>query len=156
MRPVRCISHQTGEFGDCYRACIASILELPAEAVPNFGHLVPMPQTVESEDQTALARKWLSNRGMTIFRTIANGKWSLDKLLYEFSDWNPGVPIILHGEAEHQSAGDINHSVVMLDGRIAHDPSGAGIKGPCVDIAGERPWWWMEIIVLTEPARLAA
>lgn len=137
-----------GQFGDCYRACIATILDLPSEEVPNFGHLAGGSADGDGDKATDLARAWLAERGLGTFKTWVNGEWSIEKLLNLFSRDNPGVPWILHGEARHKGPGDFNHSVVCLDGEIAHDPSGAGILGPCVDISGERPWWWVEVLAI--------
>jgi hypothetical protein len=39
MMPVEMIvDHcpEEGRYGDCFRACVASLMELPAEAVPHF------------------------------------------------------------------------------------------------------------------------
>jgi hypothetical protein len=149
MKLVRCIAG-AGEFGDCYRACIASILEMPPEQVPHFGAL-----STDSEEMKVQLRAWLADRGLALFENWVSGQWSLEKVLKLFSKDSPGAPFILHGEAAIKGAGDINHAVVALDGKI-HDPSGAGICGPCVNIEGERLHWWIDVITLANPARLAA
>lgn len=142
MKPINCISGR-GEFGDCYRACIASILELPADEVPHFGAL-----STDSEQMKVHFRKWLSERGLALFENWVSGQWSLEKVLQLFSKESPGAPFILHGEAAIKGTGDINHAVVALDGEI-HDPSGAGIRGPCVNIEGERLHWWIDVITIS-------
>jgi hypothetical protein len=49
--------------GDCWRCCIASILELPAEAVPNFVGEQRMKFGFMACD---LAKRWLNERGLTL------------------------------------------------------------------------------------------
>lgn len=151
MTPVWCISASRNEFGDCFRACIASILDLPAADVPNFAHLGGYGggvASVEAYHETyRLARRWLAGRGLGLFNTWVSGEWPVEKVLRCFSTDNPGVPFILHGEAEKQGDGAVNHAVVVLDGVIAHDPGCAGLRGPAAaSIEGEAAWWWIDVI----------
>ena len=136
--PQRCIA-APDEGGDCWRACIASVLDMPAAMVPNFAHLHP-----DWDTMIAAAREWLAPRGWSIFRSYISAGWDLDDVLSWFSGNNPHVPVILTG----QSAADPkdNHAVVLLNGRIAHDPSNAGLAGPCVNEKGEPGWWWYDVI----------
>ena len=48
------------EGGDCLRACVASILELPIEAVPNFGGEPPFDQWMKRLIQ------WLNERRLGV------------------------------------------------------------------------------------------
>lgn len=141
MKPVRCIA-PAHEQGDCWRACLASILNLPPDRVPNFADLA-------GDDEGAwdrmfgLARKWLAERGLAMFRTYCSAGWEFGRLLEVFSRDNPGVPIIISGQCRRCPAD--NHAVVALDGDI-HDPSGSGIIGPCVGHDGSEGWWWLDIV----------
>lgn len=54
MKPV----YQQND-NDCLPACIASLLELPLELVPNFYHL-------SADKQTAMTQKWLQKIGWTL------------------------------------------------------------------------------------------
>jgi hypothetical protein len=136
VKPQRCLTYQGGpEAGDCYRACIASILNMPARDVPNFVHL----SKSEKFADTKLAREWLAQFGLTIFQTWCSGEWKLADLLHWFSAINPGTPFILSGACQ----GD-HHAVVVMDGRIAHDPIGIGVEGPCSSDGN----WWMDIIAV--------
>src|SRR5690348_7121769 len=49
----------TGEQGNCFTACLASILELPIRAVPNFAKL-----TNSDEEFFAMVDEWLATRGL--------------------------------------------------------------------------------------------
>ena len=58
MTPVdqRVLDHDParGRFGDCLRACVASVLELPYEAVPQFA---------VADDWVERLQEWLAPRG---------------------------------------------------------------------------------------------
>lgn len=56
MKPVMQLVVDKGK-GDCWRCCIASILELPAEAVPNF---VGDAQPKFGQQHCDLAKRWAS------------------------------------------------------------------------------------------------
>jgi hypothetical protein len=142
MTPQRCIVPQHGEeSGDCWRACIASILNLSARDVPNFVDLAErMKARNRAED---CAREWLSSYGLTIFQTYCTGDWSLENMLRVYGDINPGVPMILSGRCT--TAPDDHHCVVIMNGKVVHDPSNAGVNAPCSD-----GYWWLEVIAVAD------
>jgi hypothetical protein len=93
MTPVPCIARELGEFGDCWRACIATILDFCASDVPNFFHLAGAGSPDAKDCNTVayrLAREWLGEHGLAVFRTYFSGAWSRDKLLEEICVYNPG------------------------------------------------------------------
>lgn len=140
--PQRCAT-SAGEAGDCYSACIATILGVPIESVPNFNEQTQRQGLFGKEGSLAMterARQYLRPFGLSIFNTYCNGEWPIEKALDYFSGHSPGVPIIFHGKPRFSL--DESHAVVAMDGKIIHDPSGAGIAGPC----GE--WWFMDVIAL--------
>lgn len=141
MRPQSCIA-QRSEEGDCYRACLASVLEVPTKEVPNFADLYDKWDTM-----FAAVRAWLAERGFAIFRTYCSAGWKLDKLLEAFSADNPDVPIILMGQSGTNASN--SHAVVVLNGKVQHDPSGCGISGPCVGSKGQDAWWWLDIVCVS-------
>lgn len=89
------------------------------------------------------ARVWLLPRGLTIYQTYCSGAWPLEKVLQWFSAPSPGAPFILCGASARVST--IDHAVVAMDGRVAHDPSGSGLCGPCQIVDDDR-WWYMHVI----------
>ncbi len=99
-----------GVLGDCWRCCIATILGLAAEDVPNF---------VESDDWWEATAMWLAGRGKSLVLVAAdpNQGWALCK--------GPGL-FIASGKSPR---GYFLHSVVFGAGGMVHDPhpSGAGI-----------------------------
>jgi hypothetical protein len=131
----------SGVSGDCYRSCIAHLLGIPRDEVPHFG-----AHGRHQNEAAQLAREWLAQRGLTIFECWADDKTKLSTILDAYSRQNPGAPIILHGEAAAKG-GEINHAVVMLDGAISYDPTGAGVCGPAIQIDNEGANWWMEVLV---------
>jgi hypothetical protein len=140
MKPQRCLVG--GKDGDCFRACIATICEVPASEVPNFGALAG-----DIDGTARLAREWLRPRGYSLFATYCSAGWALDKVLSTYSADNPGVPIILAGVP--QTNNDETHAVVALNGEIVWDPSGAGLSGPwpcrCNPECG-LGWWWIYVV----------
>lgn len=143
MRGQSCLEQAPN--GDCYRTCLATITGIPAGTMPNFMHL---PGVQNGDHGTAHARGWLRQHGLTLFDTWVTGAMSLEQVLADCSGYNSGVPVILTGRAEKVAD---YHSVVLLDGRIVHDPSGAGIAGPmpcqCGAEGCERADWSLQIVV---------
>lgn len=112
-----------GAFGDCHRACMASILELVYEEVPHFADGWP-----SSEEFARREREFLLGLGFVPIVTgyIAD---SLDRVLACLAVTNPDNYYILGGG----TAAGTGHSVVGLNDRIVHNPGSAQIIGPLDD-----------------------
>ncbi len=99
---------ETGQIGDCFRACIASVLEVPIAAVPHAA---------------LLGNRW---------------HMAIDGFLHGLSReliWEDGVPpdgIWAIATVKPPRGSDVLHSVIWRDGEIVHDPhpSRAGGEGP--------------------------
>jgi hypothetical protein len=102
--------------GNCFSACLASILELSIDDVPNFMELEK--KTVES--WFVLAWRWLRERGYRI--EVGD---------FENSD-NPEGYWIASGKSYRYP--DKHHAVVYLGNKMAHDPhpSRVGLDGGSV------------------------
>jgi len=108
--------------GDCLRACIASLLELPAEAVPNFMEGLPVewcPKAPLAWGQAfrAATNAWLEPRGLAYFEigfAEALPDWAWE-VIPPAGYWI-GLGEIVAG------SGDL-HNVVMRGRGLAHDPS---------------------------------
>lgn len=85
--------------GNCFSACVASLLEFPVEAVPYF---------MGAEDWVAEFSRWLLPRGMYVFRFRIEGAEDT---------WRPPGFYILSGQSPRGS-----HSVVALGPDVVHDP----------------------------------
>lgn len=133
MKKHRCIWSEKGH-GDCYRACIASILDIKPQKVPLFGH----PNREAWVDE---AIEWLRglDLGLSTLRLEHPG-WSLQDVFNYVSLRAVDVPQILIGQCEVDPSS--NHAVVMMNGRIVHDPSDAGVSGPCPDRGSDGSAAW--------------
>ncbi len=133
MRPVdQTILGRGPEFneppGDCFAACIASILEVPLADVPNF--------CAEKAWYTAL-NLWLGPRGLYYVEVLVP-----DDAPY-VRDWGFHV---ISGDGPR----GCRHSIVGFGGKMVHDPhpSRAGL------LAGSKEPKEFGLLVLTRPERL--
>ena len=138
MIPVEMISAHSpkdGSYGDCYRACMASILELPAEKVPHF--VWDDPTNEEFYKRVDL---FLMPMGMIRLAI----PYTVDPRL-TMSLVNPGVYYIYSGETRSGTG----HSVVCRGDKIVHDPSPLplDIVGPLRDEdEDQESYYWVELL----------
>ena len=142
MKPQNCTAPRA-ETGDCWRACIATVTGIPAARMPNFVHVHPD----DWKGRYRSVRDQLRPFGLNIFTTYCSAKWEVAKLLDVFSTENADVPIIVAGRCAHR---DSDHAVVLMNGEIVHDPSGAGMVAPCLCGCGKPDcddgWYWIDVI----------
>jgi hypothetical protein len=105
----------TGEQGNCFTACLASILELPIREVPNFAKL-----TNSDEEFFAMVDEWLATRGL---------KYSSIPI------YNRAVPPVGYGTIEGVSPRGGQHACVAYNGVMVFDPhpkdgTGRGLVEP--------------------------
>ena len=112
---------ETGVQGDCHRACIASILELPISDVPHFYEDDPLDHIGKRRVQDFLATQGCVEVDFLFFPSEG-----LDECLDWMGKVNQDVYYILGG----MSKNSVGHSVICLNNKIVHDPNGAGIVGP--------------------------
>lgn len=131
MKPVDMLwthNPELGLIGDCFRACVASILELDPFTVPNFCEEDWGKEKDFSWYKAML--KWLHPRGLTYFDIQVpaefHGRWFEGPAASGFETFH-----ILSGISPR----GIQHSVVARNGIIVHDPhpSRAGLAGPAED-----------------------
>lgn len=90
--------------GDCLRACVASILELPIEQVPNF----------QQEDGNI---HWYDRwQGWLAQFNLGWLSWQYDQAVPWFP---PGYAIV----GADSPRGPFKHAIVVYDGKIVWDPS---------------------------------
>ena len=101
--------HQTkvGFGGNCFRAAVASILELPLEDVPCFEDLM-----MERDDWWVKFKKWLGDYGL--YPVVRGG--DLDGVVF------PGYYLV----AGTTNRGDFLHEVIYKNGELVHDPHPSG------------------------------
>lgn len=128
MKPV--IQTQVGDHGNCFSACLASILELPIEDVPNFFEA----QIIDgAAGWWAALRDWLWTRGYGVI--------VLNDPCGRLSQSLPGL-LIVSGESPRGRM----HATIWESGSLVHDPhpEGGGIHSP-LDIS---------LLYPLDPARL--
>jgi hypothetical protein len=147
MKPVYQENVDAGT-GDCFSACLASLLEIPLASVPKFRRDNPVPN-----DMMADARKWLAeNFGLSIV-TIQMAKEIRTGEDIRIVGAVPGTPCIAGGVSPNVE--DVCHAVVGeidehgMNFRLTHDPnpSGKGIVGGPLHLY---------FLVSLEPARAGA
>lgn len=117
MKPVDQIIHNPPEqIGTCFRACIASVLEIDVDDIP---HLEKMMYYKKAGYWKGKFYKWAYDLGYGVC------EWELN-FIHSFDDYPDAIAIpsdeilIASGRSpRHDSA---NHSVVWKDGEILHDP----------------------------------
>jgi hypothetical protein len=102
---MSCPQSPPDSYGDCFRACVASVLEVGSHRVPHF---------TDGDDPQWWAKfaAWCEERGL----------YAYEQLAALFTP--PGYHVAI-GE----NARGADHSVVMLGRELAYDPAGgAGLK----------------------------
>ncbi|WP_091232580.1 hypothetical protein [Microbacterium sp. 3J1] len=122
--------------GDCWRACLASLFEVPIADVPHFVALHP---DVDDGLWPTLGPQWW--RASIEWVGKVRPGWTL--AAWDVPDpWTPIYPlnsdapdrVILSGRS---TRGDWSHAVLVwdVDGALAHDPypGGTGVRAPYAD-----------------------
>lgn len=132
-----------GFWGDCWRTCIACLLEIHPAEVPNFA------AGGDQAKADVACRTWLKARGYNLVRFCMNADFDFSRVA---ADWFDDTLYILCGASPNIPG--VAHCVI---GRGAFEVvwdvarSGAGLAGPWEDENGNRVFW-IEFIV---PSRLA-
>lgn len=123
---------EAGQYGDCHRACVATILGLDPDQVPHFyGNW-------DQGEGEALLREFLGEFNLVQYHVLYTSEATVDEILRVTGAMGPGVPMILGG----LSSAGVGHSVVLFNGEIYNDPSGSGIVGPLPD-----GFYWVTVFV---------
>lgn len=113
MIPVQCmVKHdpENGKYGDCLRACVASLLELPSENVPHF-----LYDGCEPEETYDRLRDWLFDEyKFRPFFTGYDASMEAEAVMQFMANVNPDIHYLLFAKG---------HVVVCLNDKIAHDPA---------------------------------
>ena len=105
---------ENGTYGDCLRACVASMLGKQAEDVPHFAH-----DGSDAEIVNERLREYLATLGLAPWWTHYDLELSRDDLLSSLSESGQGVNFLLFG----RTASDGDHVIVCRDGKPVHDPA---------------------------------
>lgn len=121
MQSIPTVDIEKGVFGDCFRACIASIFELSLCDVPHFVQLGSVPHAKGGELRDGQSHwwfyltDWLRERDLVFFDLPYDG--NSDEFLQAL-----GYTII----TGLSPRGEWDHCVVGYRGEIVHDPHPAG------------------------------
>lgn len=136
MTPTFCqIRHDppNDQWGDCLRACIATVLDLPHDDVPHFAD-----HGRNSDAAFKLMRTWAKQRGLAPY-LAAYPATSLSELLDMQRTLNPDSVYVLFGGTSDGT----DHCVVCRGGEVVHNPAwyGSSLVGPTS--AG----WWQVLVM---------
>lgn len=109
MKPVK--QTKFGMEGNCFAACLASILEMNLEDLPD---LMPHDK-ITNVEQEKILNKWLEPFGL-FYKEIRCHESML-------SEYFPGIYHTIIGSSprlDHNK--DLSHVVVGLEGKMVHDP----------------------------------
>lgn len=97
--------------GDCWRCCVAAVLQMPAENVPHF---VAHNGGLHYEADT---QSWLAERGYTLIQCKA-------RLQFPRMDGQPfsPLPVIVCGPTPRSSRMGQTHAVVYFNNTLVYDP----------------------------------
>jgi|SRR5882757_4885683 len=123
MIPIVCQTKHdpdAGTYGDCMRACIASILEFAPDRVPHFMH-----DNCDPMEANQRMVKWLAHYGYAPFVINCGGEDTFADILAYMGEQNPTTYYMVFGRTEYE-----DHVVVCRGGELAHDPA----------------WYWSPLI----------
>lgn len=151
MKPVESvIEHNPPEsYGDCFRACIASILELPAWDVPHFA-LRAFQDDGTDQDAVQECRSFVNTLGFG-YVDIPFQSDSVDEMLRFCARFAPGTHYVMTARSKRGFA----HCVVGFDGEIVFDPTyteepnGHGLVSGIRDDDLDTDFIWIGLVVRT-------
>jgi hypothetical protein len=114
------------EAGDCFRACVASILERPLDTVPHFFQGQRVGTVISPQRETAM-QDWFGLLGLG-FVTLPLRADTPEQAMGMFGSRYPSLYYILIG----QTRKGVNHAIVCRGAYVAHDPGrpAIGLAGP--------------------------
>jgi hypothetical protein len=98
---------EKGHEGDCWRCCVAAVLQIPWNRVPHFNKI--------SNHLTADTQRWLNKKGYV----LVGGKITFPRW---HGDEKANLPVIACGPTPRSRGIGKHHAVVMVDDKIVYDP----------------------------------
>lgn len=118
---------EEGVYGDCYRTCLACLLDLERDEVPQYyGPDISVDEVLDLYDE------WLAERGLIEITVLYSSIVPLQEILDSVANCNPKLGFYM---LTGTSKTDVNHVVICNGNQIVHDTSlnNAGIIGPADD-----------------------
>jgi len=103
---------ESGELGDCWRCCIAAMLQLPIDDVPHFLMWAKKNGSSMHPD----TQKWLNERGYCL---VQANEFSFPRWAGKGFD---GMPVIASGPTSRSKTMREHHAVIMLGDKLLYDP----------------------------------
>jgi hypothetical protein len=121
-----------GVYGDCWRVCYASLLDLDLADVPHF-----LRDGCSDKIGGERIDEWLAGRNLR--RLVMPTSGDLNGGMRNLFNLNGLLPFIVTGKGRS----GVHHCVVWLGDQIYCDPSpdNIGLVGPCED-----GLWWLEFV----------
>ena len=130
---------ENDKYGDCFRTCIAIILDEDPEVVPHFC------DPNQFDDRKKVLRKFLHARDLDVQTTMYPGEISFEDVLFTTGHYNPDIPMIVTGKSKR----GVNHCVVIMNGEVFCDPfDGTDRPDPFISCAEPTGMWWVETIAM--------
>lgn len=113
---------EAGLYGDCFRTCVACLLDLEVHEVPHFFQI----EKDTGDDADILIRDFLATRGLMLFRFPVCG--SLERITEQMEASNGRAMYMLQGRSPRGE----EHVVIYKGADLLWDPApgGKGIIGP--------------------------
>lgn len=100
-------------YGDCVRACVASLLDIEPPLVPHF-----FDAGQDGVEGVASMREYLKSQGLGVAFFAIDGSMSREDVGEFMKANNPNMYYILYGQLQSGGA----HAVIGLNDNIVHNP----------------------------------
>ena len=121
MKPVHQRYHndpEANEFGDCLRACVASVLDLGLDDVPHFAWGIYSDDPADGGTMGEHLKLWLRGRGIGLLVYSIKADTLGEVLAWSLQN-NPESYFILGGGTPSGNG----HACVVRAGKVVHEPS---------------------------------
>ena len=124
------------KYGDCHRTCIACLLDIPRDEVPNWAE----KYWDDVDAWNAAEEKFLAEKGLSKVTVAFYGDSGVEAVLSHMGTLNPGRYYMLTAESRTGT----NHAVICCGDKIVWDPSinDSGIVGPALD-----GYFWLDFLI---------
>ena len=106
------VNREIGQNGDCWRCCIAALMQMPALELPHFLQLANDEGTHDCDQRT---QAWLNERNHILIET--------DRItLPAHYKLRPKLPYIACGPTQRSRSMGQHHAVIMIADQLMYDP----------------------------------
>lgn len=102
--------------GDCWRCCVAAVIQIPAQEVPHF---LQIELDEEGAGCDALTQKWLNERGLILIHCTAIYRQGF--VFYHSGSFDY-PPVIACGPTPRSRGLGQHHAVIRVADKVVYDP----------------------------------